>query len=240
VTATATDPNNNTSEFSYVLSVAGISPGALQFSAATYNVIEGAGNAVINVTRTGGAVGAVSVNYTTSDGSGNFKATAPKDYKATTGTLNFADGETSKPINIPIVDEDAVEMDENFLVTLSSPANGTSLGLQTTAQIFILDNDATFFSINNVSVAEGNSGTTNASFTVSLSADAPYEVAVDYATVAGGTATVGNDYQPASGQQVFTPGEKSKPLTIAVNGDTTQEPNETPRHDLLITGVNHR
>ena len=62
-------------------------------------------------------------------------------------------------------------------------------------------------SINDVSFAEGNSGTTNLIFTVTLSAASNLTVNVNYAT-ANGTATLAdNDYQAASGTLTFNPGE---------------------------------
>jgi hypothetical protein len=77
-----------------------------------------------------------------------------------------------------------------------------------------------------VSVTEGNSGTTNAVFTVSLSAASTQQVTVNYAT-ADGTATTGNsDYTAKSGTLTFAPNTTSQPISVAVNGDTTVEPNE--------------
>jgi uncharacterized repeat protein (TIGR01451 family) len=82
-------------------------------------------------------------------------------------------------------------------------------------------------SINDVTLAEGNSGTTNFTFTVTLSASSNLTVTVNYAT-ADGTATIANnDYQAASGTLTFNPGETSKTITVKVNGDTTTEPDET-------------
>jgi hypothetical protein len=81
-------------------------------------------------------------------------------------------------------------------------------------------------SINDVAVAEGNSGTTNATFTVSLSAASTSAVTVKYDT-ANGSATAGSDYQAASGTLTFAPGDTSKTITVAVNGDTTPESDET-------------
>ena len=75
-------------------------------------------------------------------------------------------------------------------------------------------------------MAEGNSGTTNLNFNVTLSAASGQTITVDYAT-ADGTALIGNDYQPATGTLTFNPGETSKPLTVMANGDTQDEPNET-------------
>jgi hypothetical protein len=80
--------------------------------------------------------------------------------------------------------------------------------------------------INNTSVTEGNSGTTNAVFTVRLSAPSAVPVTVQYAT-ADGTATAGSDYQSASGTLTFAPGETTKTISVPVIGDRLAEPNET-------------
>lgn len=81
-------------------------------------------------------------------------------------------------------------------------------------------------SIDDVTVTEGNSGTTNAVFTVSLSEAAGRQVTVDY-TTADGTATAGSDYQSTSGTLTFDAGETSKTVTVVVLGDTATESNET-------------
>ncbi len=80
--------------------------------------------------------------------------------------------------------------------------------------------------INDVTVIEGNSGTVNAVFTVSMSAASGQTVTVDYAT-ADVTATAGSDYVAASGQVSFQPGQTSQPVTVVVNGDLLDEPDET-------------
>lgn len=222
-TVTATDPNNNTSEFSQCKSSAAATAGALQFGAQSLNVSESAGTVNAVVTRTNGSTGAVSATYTTSDGT----AAAGSDYTAKTGQVDFADGETSKQISINITNDSASENTETFAITLSNPTNSASLGQQSQITIFIDDNDAPTISIDDVQVTEGNSGTKNANFTVSLSAPYFKTTSVDFATAAGGTATVGNDYQPTAGTVTFGIGETSKPVTVLVNGDTIQEPNET-------------
>jgi hypothetical protein len=81
-------------------------------------------------------------------------------------------------------------------------------------------------SIDDVSVPEGDAGTTDATFTVSLSAPSGQAVTVDFATV-DDTATDPGDYASASGTLTFAPGETEKTVTVAVNGDTLVEPDES-------------
>ncbi len=87
-------------------------------------------------------------------------------------------------------------------------------------------------SINDVTVTEGDSGTTDATFTVSLSEAIGRQVTVDYATAADGTATAGEDYRATSGTLTFNAGETSKTITVPVYGDTADESDETFYVDL--------
>ncbi len=112
-------------------------PGALRFSNSSYSLAENGGTLTVTVTRTGGTSGAVSVNYATSNGS----ATAGSDYTATSGTLNFANGETSKTFTIAVTDDNAVESGETVNLSLSNPSGGASLGSPSTAIFTITDND---------------------------------------------------------------------------------------------------
>jgi len=80
--------------------------------------------------------------------------------------------------------------------------------------------------INDVTLTEGNSGSTTAAFNVTLSAASSATVTVDYAT-ADGTATAGSDYVGQGGTLTFAPGETTKTVTVAVLGDRVAEPNET-------------
>ena len=76
--------------------------------------------------------------------------------------------------------------------------------------------------INDVSLNEGNAGTTSFTFTVHLSAPSPQTVTVAYAT-ADGTATAGSDYQARSGTLTFAPGVTNQNISIAVVNDTRDE-----------------
>jgi hypothetical protein len=81
-------------------------------------------------------------------------------------------------------------------------------------------------SIDDVNLSEGSAGTTSANFTVALSAASGQPVTVNW-TTANGTATAGTDYVAAGGTLTFSPGVTSRPVAVAVNGDTVVEPNET-------------
>jgi VCBS repeat-containing protein len=196
--------------------------GTLQFSAATYSVAENAGNATITITRTGGSAGAATVLFQTSNGTAG-----SGDYTSVSTTVTFNDGETSKTVNVPITDDPNDEADETVNLTLSNAGGTGQLGTPATAVLTITDNDAApSITINDTGVVEGDSGTTNAVFTVLLSAPSGLPVTVDFAT-ASGTATAGSDYQSQTGTLSFAPGEVNKTVSVAVNGDTVNEPNET-------------
>jgi predicted extracellular nuclease len=78
-----------------------------------------------------------------------------------------------------------------------------------------------------VSQAEGDSGITAFTFTISLNAPAgDAGVSFDYAT-RDGSATAGSDYIATSGSATIAPGQTSASITVQVNGDTTPEGDET-------------
>jgi Calx-beta domain-containing protein/subtilase family protein/VCBS repeat protein len=101
-----------------------ISPGSVSIGDVT--VTEGDSGtklATFTVTRTGGTA-AFSVNYATTNGS----ATAPSDYVAVAGTLNFASGINTQTIAVTINGDTTVEPDETFFVNLLGATNGVSIG----------------------------------------------------------------------------------------------------------------
>src|SRR3954452_5807032 len=81
--------------------------------------------------------------------------------------------------------------------------------------------------VSDVTVLEGNSGTTFASFTINYGGSGASGVSVDYAT-ADETATAGSDYTSTSGT-VALPNGGCKCTTVhgPIIGDNTVEPNET-------------
>src|SRR5262249_22917646 len=73
---------------------------------------------------------------------------------------------------------------------------------------------------------EGNVGTVNATFTVTLSHASNVDVTVHYAT-ADITAAAGSDYTATTGTVIIPAGQTSATVTVAVKGDRLGEPNET-------------
>ncbi|NEQ95214.1 MAG: hypothetical protein F6K30_00505 [Cyanothece sp. SIO2G6] len=81
-------------------------------------------------------------------------------------------------------------------------------------------------SIDNVSVIEGNSGPTTASFTITLSESYDKAVTVDYATEDSSATTLTGDYVGASGTLTFAAGQTRKTINVTVNGDGDVELDE--------------
>lgn len=110
--------------------------GALAFTDAEVTVQEDAGTATLSVTRAAGATGAVSIDYTTKDGT----ALDGVNYTATSGTLTWANGESgAKSIVIPLIDVPAIEPIKTFGIRLSNPQGGILLPSPRLATVIIED-----------------------------------------------------------------------------------------------------
>ncbi len=81
-------------------------------------------------------------------------------------------------------------------------------------------------SISDVTLTEGNSGTTNFNFTISSNAPVTTTTTVAYTTV-DNTAVAPSDYVAKSGIATIALGQTSTTVTVLVNGDTLNEANET-------------
>ncbi|MEY2508152.1 MAG: hypothetical protein QOH01_2481 [Verrucomicrobiota bacterium] len=191
-----------------------------QFGSANYSANEGDGFAQLTVVRSGGTQLVASVNYTTNNGS----AQAGQDYTGGAGTLTFNSGETSKTISVPITDDAFVEGDENFIVTLSSPSFGATIGTPSTATVTIVDNDGgstVQFNPTSYTVNEA-AGQVVLTVVANRLGNPGSSISVNYAT-RDGTAAAGQDYVPASGTITFGSGETQKQIVVQILNDSQLE-----------------
>ncbi len=222
--------NNNSNNASIRL---GLCASFLQFSATSYPTAEdnsGTHTVTVTVTRTGSSMGAASVHYETSDGSATL---ADNDYDAASGDLNWPDGDpTARTFDVTIHGDAKFELGEDINLTLSAPVNAV-LGTPNTATVAITNDDAQpTIVINDVTLAEGNSSTTDFDFTVSLS-NPSYQTITVNAQTANDSATAGSDYTAVSSTALtFAPGVTTQHFHVLVNGDTDYEGDETFFVDL--------
>ena len=129
-------------------------------------------------------------------------------------------------IRLPIIDDDVDEPNSTITVQIL-PDPRYRVDYASSSKITITDDDdPPSLEVNDVTVTEGDSGTVNAMFTVSLSTASGWTVTVDWAT-SDGTATAGADYTAGSGTLTFAAGETGTTFDVAVTGDTVDEDDET-------------
>jgi large repetitive protein len=183
---------------------------------------DGAPNLVYTITFDQAAFNPVSVNYAVGG-----TATAGTDFAAITSPFIINTGNTTGTITVNPTADATIEADETVTLTLAA-GTGYAVGTPNAATGTILNDDQPNLTINDVTLNEGNSGTTNATFTVSLSAPAgPGGVSFDIAT-ANGSATAGTDYIAQTlTAQTIPAGSSTYTFAVAINGDTLNEPSET-------------
>jgi hypothetical protein len=194
-------------------------------------------NATLTVSLSAPSAQTVTVKYATTDGSAT---AAGNDYNAVTPTLlTFAPNEVSKQITVQVKGDRVAESTESFGVILSEATNAF-LG-ETTGYVSITD-DEPRITIDDVTAAEGNSGTKTFTFTLHLSAASDAVVSVNYSTYEGDTdywpynpysyyygppaATAGSDFVAKTGTATFAIGQTSTTVSVVVNGDRTLESDE--------------
>jgi len=187
----------------------------ISFHPAHYSVMENVGTFNVTVVRASGDLkDTVLVDYKTEDGT----ASAKDDYIPTNGVLTFGPGETTKEINIQVLDDDVFEEDEHFYIRLSNArftqdGHMNGVGHQphlrvveivnpSTAIVRILDDDyAGEFQVAEKEIETAESiGTLDIKIT--RASGARGKVLVPYTTVAG-TAKSGKDYQHVEGNLKF-------------------------------------
>ncbi len=202
---------------------------ALSFVSNEVTVDEDAGPATLTVELTPASTGTVTVDYATRD---SF-AKAGEDYTATSGTLTFTAGQTSKTFTVPITDDDVYENNEAFFVDLSNPTGATLPDPPLAAVRIDSGEAAPTASMADVTVDEG-AGT----MTLTLRLSHPSDAEIAYFTIydediATGTATEGEDYDdfllgPVRTARITVPaGDLSQTFDITLVDDGVDEPDET-------------
>ncbi len=131
ITATATDPVGNTSEFSNCNSM----EAKIAFNAANYVIAENGGGVQIRVNRTGDISQPGTVDYATSD----ITASERSDYGSALGKIRFAAGEYTKTFTVLVSLDSFSEGSELVGLTLSNPTGGVPLGVPANATVQIND-----------------------------------------------------------------------------------------------------
>ena len=194
-------------------------PAALIVTDAT--AAEGDGTMGFIVLLTSGSGSTVTADYSTASGS----ALEGSDFTATSGSLTFTPGQTSKSVSVPVVQDVLSEDTETFTLDLSNASGAPVTVAQGMGSITDDDTDPVF-AIDDVSITEGAAGDASATFTVTLSAAAGRETAVDVST-SDATASAGSDYTSASATLTLAPGETSQSFAVAVAGDLFFEGDES-------------
>lgn len=205
-----------------------VAPSEVNIAAADASKAEGdSGNTdfTFTVTRTGDTSVAGTVDYTVAGSGGN--AADSGDFQGgslPSGTVTFDPGVTSQTITVSVAGDVAVEDDETFTVTLSNSTSGISIDTGSAAGTILNDDTSVSISAADSARAEGDSGTTDFTFTVTRDGDLTAAGDVTY-TVSGNGATA-DDFAGGvfeSGTVSFAANESTQTVTIDVVGDLDVE-----------------
>jgi hypothetical protein len=195
--------------------------GTIGFARAKIVVNENATNAVVVVTRSGGAAGNVTVRLATADGSAS---AAQPDYTEVNQVLTFGPGEMIKTNLIPINNDSLPEGNppETVLLSLREYTGGAKPGVSNAVICIVDDESSVAFTTNMVMGVEG----TTLTLTVARAGALNTTVSVNFMTVSG-TATEGADYFGTNGTLTFAPNQSSKTFAVRLASDPTAETNES-------------
>jgi uncharacterized delta-60 repeat protein/uncharacterized repeat protein (TIGR01451 family) len=187
--------------------------GTLAFSAPSYVVSEQGTNAYLNVLRNGGVTGLITADYFTMDGT----ALAGVKYVATNGTLVFADGETSKTIIVPIINDTNVTGNEVFSVVLTNATGGATFTGPTTVPVTIIDDNVGISFASPIYVVSETAGTVSLAV---LRQNGTNAVTTVHYSTTNLTASAGTNYVAINDATLtFNPGETVKSFTVQILHD---------------------
>ena len=202
-------------------------------SVGTASVVEGdtgTTELVLPVTLSEPSTSTVTVDWATASGE---QPAAGLDYQSESGTVTFLPGETEATVTVTVNGDTDVEPGQAYGaewlgVVLSNPVHA-SLGdgwARVGFGLIIDDDPKTTISISTAVASEGDSGTTDLVFEVTLSEALTETATVGWSTTSGDQPAADVDYQAASGTVTFLPGETVAFVTVTVYGDTEVEPGQ--------------
>ena len=170
------------------------------------------------------------VRYETMDGS----AMASLDYRERSGVLEFGIGETTKTVEVEIINDFTLEPEESFVFELSDPENA-KLAVERAVGV-IVDDDVPP-NVNLESATQEVSERDGVKrFRVTLEGTPASETVVVTFNITQGTALPGQDYRvQTTGPLRFPPGNREQSIDIEIVDDEIQEPNET--FTIALTNV---
>ncbi len=138
--------------------------GSLQFVTTSRSISEADGTVTFEVSRTGGAAGAVGVSVVRLGGSAG-----PEDATLLTESLAWQDGDDSdRQVEIVVLDDEQPEGTENLIVGLSAATGGAVLGSSSQAELEIVDDDSASVSLLAFADAGRSVGESSGSVTVTV------------------------------------------------------------------------
>lgn len=212
--------------------------GTLKLTTSTFAIIKTAKQVSFTVQRIGGTKGKVTVHYMTVDGS----AKSGTDYTKGEGTIEFADGEDIRSVNIGLTGKSSVDdYNKEFSIKLDSPTGGAALGSPSELKVTLLDtlgnNPASSSSSSSTSTSGGSSSSSSSSvavkfdfnasifsvmedagniaITVRRSGSSSSSATVNFATRER-TADSGTHYTDVNGTLTFNSGESTKTFSVPV------------------------
>ncbi|HUS35440.1 MAG TPA: LamG-like jellyroll fold domain-containing protein [Verrucomicrobiae bacterium] len=152
-------------------------------------------------------------------------ATSGVDYVPSTNRVVFAPGVTNVAVDVSVLGDFLYEGEERFQLELDS-TNSIQLGASVAVGRIIENDTPPAVRLNDVTVVEGNKGTTKARFEISVTGPFEGNLQVPYFTT-NITATAGEDYESVQGVLVFTKDARVRIVEAPIFGDVTAEANET-------------
>ncbi len=170
----------------------------------------------------------VSLDYATVDGTAN----GTDDFVAMSGSLVIAAFAEGADLSVTVNGDICVEEDEDFALSLSNLTPNAAFAVSTAAALIRNDDPLPVLDIAPSALNEGNAGSSQMSFGLSLDRQSCTDTRVDYST-SDLTATVADgDYVQAVDFVTIPAFLTTGQIDVTVNGDSRIEDNETFRVTL--------